>query len=114
MMGNAVAVPVGQFAMETVLTPSFLPEMAKAYLIPMTDYPVPRNGFYDGDLYEVFSVGNGALSVDLDSFIEQEVDERISQRAAAGLVRRLYRSGVYCPPELFRLLQHYGEVSLNG
>jgi DNA (cytosine-5)-methyltransferase 1 len=114
MMGNAVAVPVGQFAMETVLRPSFVPEMGKAYLIPMNDYPVHRNGFHDGDLYEVFNVDNGVLSADLDRFIEREVDERISQRAAAGLVRRLHRSGVYCPPELFRLLQHYGEVSLAG
>lgn len=114
MMGNAVAVPVGRFAMETVLRPNFVPEMARAYLIPTNDYVVPKNGFYDGDLYEIFAVDNGALSDDLDSFIEHEVDDRISQRAASGLVRRIRRSGVYCPPELLCLLQHYGKVSQAG
>lgn len=107
MMGNAVAVPVGAFAMKTVLRPVFQPRLMRLGLFPDDSLPLPRNGFHDGELFEAVGIENGYLCSNLDSIIDCQVQDRISARAATGLLRRIGRSGVTCPPDLFRALKKY-------
>lgn len=99
MAGNAVAVPVGRFAMESIAT-----EEAPA-AIETGAWRIGPHGMLDEgvvtSLEETFvpePARNLADFVDLDDRVP------LSARAAAGLLTRLDRSGKPCPEELWEAL----------
>jgi DNA (cytosine-5)-methyltransferase 1 len=102
-MGNAVPMPMGSFAVETVTK------------MPTTCRLVPSNkilssGFYDGSLWTPERAHSSTLANNLESFLEYNQDQ-LSERAASGLLRRLQRSGTRCPDELYNSLSKLSQVT---
>lgn len=101
-MGNAVPVPMGEFALRTLTVNPVSCEMASCQTIG-------ANGFYDGSLWSPRRIHLPELANNLECFLESS-DETLSERAASGLVRRLTRSGTSCPDELLLLLRKIGNA----
>ncbi len=95
LSGNAVAVPVGRFAVETaVVTGEFEP-------MTIGHSRITTNGmFIDGMLTEVANVEAGVLAANLADFVDTNNVEQLSPKAASGLLTRLSRSGKPCPEGL--------------
>lgn len=95
LAGNAVAVPVGQFAVETVIATTDVDLMAisHSYLGP--------NGVYErGEVTEVADLDTTALATNLADFVDVDDQVPLSQKAAPGLVHLLSPSGKPCPSSL--------------
>lgn len=110
MMGNAVALPVGRFVAKSlsVKNATRSGRLVPLYLEPSLFGDIrwpsawPKAGFKDGAEYFEYldPVVEGPLSTSLEDFIDMESPERLSLRAASGLLTRLDRSGKACPPKL--------------
>jgi DNA (cytosine-5)-methyltransferase 1 len=114
-MGNAVARPVGSFVAKVAQNDS---EAEPRGLAGIASQGSMFDGFgfprkwpsagidLDGDLYQYDDpISARQLANNLEAFIDLESPERLSTRAASGLVSRLNRSGKSCPPELRRALE---------
>ena len=120
MMGNAVALPVGRFVAKslTVKRTKMSGQLRPIRMDPTlfgdskTPNPWPFAGLKDGaDLYEyVDPIDEAPLSTSLDEFIDLESPDRLSSRAATGLLARLDRSGKYCPPKLRTALSRLSQT----
>lgn len=101
LAGNAVAVPVGQFVMETVNV-DVDPEILRSGAWKISSAGLCVNG-------QTFVVDDAdvsaPLSQDLGNFLDVTNREPLSTRASAGLLRRLDRSGKPCPERLRWLLE---------
>jgi DNA (cytosine-5)-methyltransferase 1 len=114
-MGNAVARPVGRFVAEAALSQRPLnegglyPIGAQRSLFDNDRMPVrwPEAGIdLDGELLGYRDpLSEWAMSNDLEELIDADSAERLSARAAAGLLSRLARSGKSCPPALRSALE---------
>ncbi len=110
MAGNAVAVPVGKFVMNGVLQETYYDEIDFEYrqtgLFSALnhhddiDEVVPKNGMFDGSIKTVSVKKSKHLATNLSDFLDLSSDKTLSKRAAAGLLRRLERSGARCPEDL--------------
>jgi DNA (cytosine-5)-methyltransferase 1 len=110
MMGNAVALPVGRFVAKSLnvdkvkMSGRFAPLYLEPSLFGDIRWPTawPKAGFKDQDEYFEYldPVQEAPLSTSLEDFIDMESSERLSVRAAKGLLSRLDRSGKSCPPKL--------------
>ena len=110
MMGNAVALPVGRFVAKSLsskkskMSGTLVPLYLEPSLFGDIRWPTawPKAGFKDGaEFFEyVDPVAEAPLSTSLEDFIDMEASERLSLRAATGLLSRLDRSGKACPPRL--------------
>jgi DNA (cytosine-5)-methyltransferase 1 len=100
MAGNAVAVPVGQFAFDSLrewgLTASDFPDSSFGF--------IAENGFYhQGTPWKVEHEAP-RLATNLESVIDMTDVTSLSQRASEGLLRRLEKSGKVAPEELTQVL----------
>jgi DNA (cytosine-5)-methyltransferase 1 len=107
MAGNAVAAPVGHWVFESL-------GGANPGPVAMTGFGyTAEHGFYEGDTKRVVSHEEAPLASNLRDVLDLEDREPLSERAAAGLLRRLVRSGKPCPSDLLRLLSEIARDSLE-
>ena len=108
MAGNAVAVPVGGWVFDSLMARSF----------PDVHYAgfgfTAQHGIFEGGQKRAVEHEPGDLATNLGDFVDRTNTEPISPRAAAGLVRRLVRSGKPCPDDLLRLLLEAAEPLLEA
>ena len=98
MAGNAVALPVGQFVIDSVVACAPSGGLRSGY------GSVGESGYFDGRM--LWSVSNEAmpLAQNLHKFLDPSATESLSSQAAAGLIVRSVRSGKAMPAELFDVL----------
>jgi DNA (cytosine-5)-methyltransferase 1 len=120
MSGNAVARPVGKFVVDGVLSeldardPNYLESQPDLFggLIPTTG--IPSSGFFDGGSIRAVHLERPShLADNLLDFLDQSAGQRLSQRAASGLLGRLERSKLTIPPELRAQLSSLAEGGGN-
>lgn len=120
MSGNAVARPVGKFVVDGVLSeldarsPDFLESQPDLFggLVPTTG--MPSNGIFDGDSIRAVNVERPSYLADnLLDFLDQSASQRLSKRAASGLLARLERSKLSVPSELHAQLSSLAEGDGN-
>jgi DNA (cytosine-5)-methyltransferase 1 len=114
MAGNAVPVPIGKFVVDGVLeekSDHTYEIFQQKTLFPEEFFNgVDDQGFFDGDFHHVQTAPLGDRANNLSEFIDLDSEDRLSQKAATGLLRRLERSGQSCPPELARCLEELSKV----
>jgi DNA (cytosine-5)-methyltransferase 1 len=107
MCGNAVAAPVGRWVFGSI-------EAADPGRIATTGFGYAADhGFFEGGTKLVVSHEAGPLASNLRDFVDMKERAPLSDRAAAGLIRRLLRSGKPCPISLLRLLFDIAESTLE-
>jgi len=106
MAGNAVAVPVGRFVLDSVANPVDV-DIEIAGQSDMFDsgldlsQPIPKSGLWDGESLNAVIESTGAdLAINLADFVDLKSKDSLSPRAAAGFLKRVEKSGVRCPQEL--------------
>ncbi len=98
MAGNAVAKPVGQFVVSSVMA-------AKPPSGIRTGFSMRSNsGYFDGGIEWCIEHEPTSLASNLGDFLEAEVHSPLSAQASAGLIVRSVRSGTKMPSELFDTL----------
>ena len=120
MAGNAVAKPMGRFVVDGVLQEI---EHEKIEKIPKPvslfsskdvdsqfDFPgrIPKNGIFEDEIRGVGVPMSRNLATNLDEYLDLSNKDSLTQRAAAGLIKRLDRSGHPCPKDLRALLETIG------
>jgi len=97
-MGNAVALPVGQWVMESpkIVTPEDPSFVGFGF--------VSESGLYESGLKRAVGHAHGPLADNLADYVDLEDRRPMSRRAASGLLRRLARSGKPCPSDLREVL----------
>lgn len=98
MAGNAVARPVGQWVFDSVGSASSPPLTIEGFGF------TGDHGFVEGGVRKVVAHPPTPLASNLQDFVDLEDTEPMSERAAAGLLRRLHRSGKPCPVDLLGCL----------
>jgi DNA (cytosine-5)-methyltransferase 1 len=107
MAGNAVAAPVGHWVFNSLDAPDPGP-------VSMTGFGyTAAHGFYERETKRVVSHPEVPLASNLRDVLDLENRDPLSDRAAAGLIRRLMRSGKPCPSDLLGLLYAIAEASLE-
>ncbi len=106
MAGNAVAVPVGQFAMASAIEEG----ETEIFTTQLFSSKFEAHGLFVAG--EITSVVHQPMerARNLSDFIDYNNQEPLSARASAGLVRRLRRSGSPCPSDLYELLCKNGGI----
>jgi DNA (cytosine-5)-methyltransferase 1 len=94
MAGNAVAATVGRWVVDSLRAPATDPPTFSGF-----GYTGPA-GLYENGTKHLAEEPPPSLAADLPRFIDLEDRVTISVRAAAGLLRRLERSGKPCPVKL--------------
>jgi DNA (cytosine-5)-methyltransferase 1 len=117
MAGNAVAKPVGNFVVDGVLNKDnsyiiqnidFLAKQYELFDEAIPQKGIPRAGFFENNIIVEFCDKSPInLAKNLSDFLDYSVPNRISARAAKGLLRRLDKSGHKCPIHLKRDLLIY-------
>lgn len=98
MAGNAVAAPVGSFAVDSVLDPQKPDGALAAFDV------IKKNGVLIGGVPYAVEHAHPKLASNLGEFLEPVAPE-LSARAALGLLARLDRSGRPCPDSLREKLE---------
>jgi len=98
MAGNAVAKPVGQFIVSSVMA-------AKPPTGTRTGFSMrAKNGYFDGEIEWAIEHQPSNLASNLGDFLDQGSLPPLSAQASAGLIVRSVRSGSPMPTELFDTL----------
>lgn len=98
MAGNAVPAPIGHWVFESFEVQT-APEIQVSRM-----FTVGANGFSDeGDITEIAHT-TSRLATNLSDFLDWDDKENFSERAAAGLLSRLRKSGKPCPASLLKKL----------
>ena len=110
MAGNAVAVPVGRFVMETVERPGLAADLDTAAdgddqfdlgrEAAFRSQRVPTAGIYHGGRLQAVVERATPMARNLADFVDLADRSQLSVRAASGCLDRLERSGKPCPPDL--------------
>lgn len=108
MAGNAVAAPVGRWVFDSLDAPD--PGRVAFAGIMITG----EHGFFDRGVKVAVEHPDYPLATNLSDIVDVSNREPLSERAAAGLMRRLLRSGKPCPPKLMELLLKYAGNSLDS
>lgn len=121
MMGNAVALPVGQFVAQSLnesrprIGGRLVQMCLEQSLFEETRWPTtwPKAGLKSGsELYEYLDpVGDVPLANGLEDLLDLDSEVRLSSRAANGLLSRLDRSGKACPSDLRVALKELCETA---
>lgn len=98
MAGNAVAVPVGQFVVDTVFNPKPMDGFRSEFGI------ISQAGIWENDIPWGISNEENELANNLAVFLDLDSSDTLSAQAAAGLIVRSVRSGQPMPAELFDAL----------
>lgn len=98
MAGNAVAKPVGEFVVSSVMNGCPASGRRSRHSRPSS------SGYFDGK--EEFAIVHKetALATNLADFLEPGAHPRLSPQASAGIIVRCVRSATPMPPELFDFL----------
>jgi hypothetical protein len=96
MIGNAVPLPIGHFVTSGLSIKADRPEMS----VEEDSYIGEAGVAIGGEVFSIKIDPPAWLAENLSEYIDVESEERLSQRAASGLLRRLRRSGVSCPSPL--------------
>lgn len=107
MAGNAVAAQVGRWVFDSLEAPDPGPVTFAGIMI------TGEHGFFDRGAKVAVEHPDYPLATNLSAIVDVSNREPLSERAAAGLVRRLLRSGKPCPPELMELLVTYARTALE-
>ena len=108
MTGNAVPAPIGRWVFDSFEADGTVDIQVSRM------FTVGPNGFSeDGSITEV-SHPTGPLAANLSDFLDWKDDDNFSERAAAGLLSRLRRSGKPCPESLLRRLVEIAGDPLAG
>ena len=105
MAGNAVAKPVGKFVMDGVFEDKFhneikFQQIQSNWLDDGLGEAIPQSGYYDGKIHSPILKVVKNKSADLQKFLDLSSSNRLSHRAASGLLKRLSKSQTYCPSKL--------------
>jgi len=101
MMGNAVPLPIGHFVTSGLSIKAEQPELSFE-----ADGHIAEAGVsIAGKIHSVKIEAPVRLAENLSEYIDVGSEERLSQRAASGLLRRLRKSGVACPSPLVAALE---------
>ena len=118
--GNAVPRPLGRWVLDGVLkgAPGARPEWMETQCALWTDPEgarlFPPSGVYcDGDVTPV-RAKPAVLAVNLAAFLDADAPERLSQRAARGLLGRLEKAGRLVPLDLLAVLNELAFVNDSG
>ena len=110
--GNAVAQPVGKFAIETVLQSDHLSEQVPSQLSMLNLESVPSGGWNreghwaNGDITPIYRAKNPHLATDLHRYLVSDPENfLLSPRAIQGLIKRMEESGKKWPHGLLEDLK---------
>ena len=70
--------------------------------------PIPRNGFFDETIQIPLLQDSHDFARNLIDYLDTDSDSVLSKKAASGLLRRLSRSGLFCPSGLKSDLEAIG------
>lgn len=120
MAGNAVARPVGSFVLKGVVdaegngekTVKFA-DVQRNLFSDEIDNNFSGAGYFDGEVHNPILDDEPPGCSDLDDFIDYSSDDRLSARAAGGLLSRLEKSGMPCPDSLFDDLKSLSSVKMG-
>jgi DNA (cytosine-5)-methyltransferase 1 len=112
MAGNAVAAPVGRWVFESVVTsdPVTVPAGSFGFL---GEGFLGEHGFFERGTKMILEHVRGPLATNLFEVVDSSDRKMLSPRAAAGLVRRLVRSGKPCPSDLLEILVEIARPELE-
>lgn len=117
--GNAVTRDIGRWVLDglaladELTTPKIFPTRASLFNDESIIGSYPTAGIYKRGSISPIAVGRGPMARNLSDFLDTDSSERLSQRAAAGLVKRLAKSGQPCPAPLKAALMaaaHLGSI----
>lgn len=100
--GNAVAKPVGQFAVDSVMCHS-APDIRSCS--DLFGSEIATAGYFSEGRFHSVEEPPAKLAANLADFVDLKFREAMSARAAGGLLTRLARSGKPCPKDLQTLLE---------
>lgn len=98
MAGNAVAKPVGEFVVSSVMTACSPSGMKSGFSVRSA------SGYFDGEMEWAIDHKPSTLASNIGHFLELKVHPPLSAQASAGLIVRSVRSATPMPPELFDVL----------
>lgn len=104
--GNAVARPIGKWVLDglalagDVRDPTWIPAQTELWADRWSGRPYPRAGLSTAGSIAGVEHRPTARATDLYSWLDRRSRDRLSPRAARGLLTRLARSGQACPPAL--------------
>ena len=121
MAGNAVAKPVGHFVVDGVISgdvchaPQLAPSQENLFGDTIPPEGMPRAGLFDGERISGVHLGKKKLLADnLGDFLDTTSNQKLSARAASGLLRRLEKSGHSCPDDLLFHLQNLSQENADA
>lgn len=107
MAGNAVARPVGSFVLKGVLDAKQgtkenlkFADMQRSFFSDDLDNKFYSAGYFDGEIHNPILDEEPPKCSNLDDFIDRSSGDRLSARAANGLLSRLKKSALPCPEGL--------------
>ena len=103
MAGNAVPVPMGHFALTSVVSRAPMTGMRTAFGI------TGSSGMLEDGMPWVVDHKQPSLATNLIDFVDTTSNDSLSAQAAAGLIVRSVRSGHPMPRELFQILWRLAE-----
>jgi len=98
MAGNAVAKPVGEFVVSSVMDARPPSGMKSGFSLRSS------SGYFDGEVEWTIDHRPSPLASNLDDFLERKEHPLLSAQASAGLIVRSVRSNTPMPAELFDVL----------
>lgn len=98
MAGNAVAKPVGEFVVSSVMNSRQPSGMRSGFSLRSS------SGYRDGEVEWTIDHGPSSLASNLGDFLEPKEHPPLSAQASAGLIVRSVRSATPMPAELFDVL----------
>jgi hypothetical protein len=98
MIGNAVARPVGEFVVSSVMESRPPSGMKNGFSLRSS------SGYFDGQIEWSIDHRLGSLASNLADFLEDKEHAPLSAQASAGLIVRSVRSATPMPSELFDVL----------
>lgn len=115
--GNAVARPIGQWLLDGMSSSSHRPLWSIRSSDPVWQKGPPPGGYRTTGLLDESGFrcpppSRAPRATNLFELLDRDSEERLSGRAARGLLSRLNRSGHACPEELRRALVAIGEEAL--
>lgn len=110
--GNAVAKDIGRWVMDGIFSDAPIPlveDVTVQLSLLGSDFQegaYAKNGLFDGEqVVAIDAPKKQVLAKNLSTFLDTSSKERLSARAAKGLIKRLAESGHSCPPELRKTLE---------
>ena len=102
--GNAVARDIGRWVLDGVSSERKVKDLnlraSQGLLFPQEKERYPTSGLYSNGVVTTVDVTYGTRASNLSDFLDLACSDRLSSRAAAGLLKRLNKSKLPCPESL--------------